>query len=96
MFNKKARPLGELLREHLRQQGLETPMLQHRLIDSWSKVVGPTISEYTGDIFIKNQTLFVKINNASLRQDLSLMHTQLTRRLNEATGAQIIADVKVF
>ena len=46
--------------------------------------------------FIKNQTLFVKITNPALRHDLSMMRTQLMRRLNEQVGALIITDIKVY
>lgn len=96
MFNKKARSFSDLVREHLREQGLETPLLQRRLIEAWETVLGPTINEYTGERFIKNQTLFVKITNPALRQDLTMMCTQLVQRLNSAVGSQVIAEVKIY
>ena len=96
MFRKQARPLSELLGEYLRQEGLETPLLQKRLIDSWEKVAGKTVARYTGSKEIKNQTLYIKILNPALRQDLSMMRAQLVKRLNEEVGAFVIADVKIF
>lgn len=94
MFNKKPQPLGDLVRELLRLRGLETPLLQRRLLAAWDKVCGPTIARYTKEKTIRNQTLFVKIDNPSLRQDLSMMRSQLVRRLNDEVGAQIIVDIK--
>jgi len=84
------------LSEFLRQNGLETPLLQKRLIGSWQTVMGQAISRYTGDIFIKNQTLFVKIQNSALRADLSMMRTDIVKRLNQHVNAQVIADIKFF
>ena len=46
--------------------------------------------------FIKNQVLYVKISNPALRQDLSMMRSQLVRRLNEAVGASVISDVRIY
>ena len=59
MFRKKVRSIAELLPEFLRNEGLETPLQQKRLLDSWDTVVGASISVYCADKFIKNQTLYV-------------------------------------
>lgn len=96
MFKKKVLSVDEILPMVLREQGLETPLQQKRLIDSWDTVVGPTVARHTGDIFIKNQTLHVKIVNPALRQDLSMMRTQLVKRLNAAVGVFVISDVRIF
>ncbi len=96
MFKRKVQPLDEILNKVLRNNGLEMPLLQHRLIDAWPKVVGNTVSEYTGERFIRNQTLFVKITNPALRQDLSMMRSQLVKRLNEEVGAFIISEVRLY
>lgn len=88
--------MGEILQQFLRQEGLETPLLQRRVVDAWEQVVGPTAARYTREKFIKNQVLFVKITSPALRQNLSMMRTQLTRRLNEAVGSSVISDVRVY
>lgn len=89
-------PINELLQKFLRQQGFETPLNQKRLIDSWGKVAGVVVDRYTGEKFIKNQTLYVKINNPALRQDLSMMRSQLVKRLNEEVGSMVIIDVRIY
>lgn len=96
MFRQKVKSIAELLPEFLRNQGLETPLLQRRLIDSWETVVGAPIAAYCGEKFIKNQTLFVKITNPALRQDLSMMRSKLVQRLNAEVGAMVIADVRIY
>lgn len=89
--------MSEVINELLRQEGLETPLLQKRLIDSWGSVAGPTVEKYTVNKYIRNQTLFVKISNPALRADLSMMRSQLVRRLNaQAGGGMIIADIKIY
>ena len=96
MFRREVKPIDELLRQYLRFAGLETPLLQRRLIEAWTAVTGPTVARYTQQKFIHNQTLCVKITNAALRAELSMMRSQLVRRLNEQVGSQVIVDIRLF
>lgn len=96
MFRRSVQDIGSVLNAFLRQKGLETPLLQKRLIDSWGKVTGKAVERYTGEKFIKNQTLFVKITNPALRADLSMMRTQLVKQLNDAVGTMLITEIRIF
>ncbi|MBB1530052.1 MAG: DUF721 domain-containing protein [Prevotella sp.] len=96
MFKREVKSINDILQQFLRKEGLETPLQQKRLIDAWDSVAGPMVARYTQEKFIKNQILFVKITNPALRQDLSMMRQQLTRRLNEVVGSSVISDVRVF
>lgn len=96
MFKREVQPLDDLVNKFLRQEGLEMPLLQKRLIDAWDKVTGETVVRYTTEKFIKNQTLFVKINNPALRQDLNMMRSQLVIRLNDAVKSMVITEVRIY
>ncbi|WP_019036604.1 DUF721 domain-containing protein [Prevotella amnii] len=94
MFRRKVETLDEVLNLLLRNEGLETPLLQRRLINAWEVVTGDIVAKYTREKFIKNQTLFVKIINPSLKADLSMMKTDIVKKLNTYVGAMIIVDIK--
>lgn len=96
MFRREVKSISDLLNMYLRREGLETPLLQKRAIDAWDNIMGAMITRYTGEKFIKNQTLYVKITNPALRQDLSMMRTRIVQRINLAVGSQVIIDVKVY
>ena len=96
MFRREVRSIMDIVNQCLRQNGLETHMRQTRLIDAWERVAGKTISKYTGEKFIRNQTLFVKITIPALRSELGMMRTELIRKLNAEAGATIITDIKFF
>ena len=49
--------VGDVIRRLLRQEGLETPLNEYRLIEAWKDVVGPVIVRYTQNLYIKNQVL---------------------------------------
>ncbi|MBO4452218.1 MAG: DUF721 domain-containing protein [Bacteroidaceae bacterium] len=93
MKRSKTESITNLLNEFLREQGLETPLNQHRLIESWPKVMGEVINRQTSDLFIKNQTLYVKIKSPALKSDLMMNRTSLVNQLNEAAGAYVISDI---
>jgi predicted nucleic acid-binding Zn ribbon protein len=94
MFRQKVESLRDILLRNLREQGLETPLLQKRLVEAWPQVVGPVIARYTLNTYIYNQTLFVRLSNPALRSDLSMMRTELVKKLNDVAGQQIIVDIR--
>ena len=96
MFRRDIHDVSELVNAFLRQNGLEPPLLQRRLIDSWGKVAGKTIDRYTEEKYIRNQVLFVKLSRPALRSDLSMMRTDLVNRLNQEVGAKIIIDIRFY
>lgn len=95
MFKRDVHNIKDLILRNLRVQGLETPLLQKRLIDSWGEVAGETVANYTDDLFIKNQTLHVHITNPALRANLMMMRSELVRKLNAHVGSQVIADIRI-
>lgn len=96
MFKRNMVPLSEVLQRFLRENGLETPLQQKRLIDSWEKIAGKAVARYTQEKFIRNQTLFVKISNPALRADLSMMREELMNRLNQEVGSRLITEIRFY
>ena len=96
MFKRDVQNLDTVLQQLMRRQGLETPLQQHRVVEAGETVTGSVVARYTAAKFIDNQTLIVRITNPALKADLQMMRSQLTRRLNEAVGAMVIADVRII
>jgi predicted nucleic acid-binding Zn ribbon protein len=85
--------IGVLLRQYLRQQGLESPLNEYRLIQGWSHVMGPIVARCTRNLVIRNQTLYVQLSSPVLRQELFMQRRELVERLNAYVGAQVICDL---
>lgn len=96
MFKQHPRDISDVLSAFLRNNGLETPLLQRRLVDSWDEVAGDVVARYTEEKAIRNQTLWVKISSPALRYDLQMRRSDLVRDLNARVGAQIITDVRIY
>lgn len=82
-----------LIRKFLRRESLEGPLNEQRLINSWGEVLGPGIASYTKELYIRNQTLYVHLSSAALRQDLMMRRELLVRSLNEKVGASVITNI---
>ena len=94
MIRNKPKPLGDLLMQFLRQEGLETPLLEHRIVQAWVPVMGDVIGKYTSELYVRNSILWVKLKSPALKNNLLMMHTDITRRLNSYVQSQVITDVR--
>ncbi len=94
MFKHDVQLIKDLILRNLRSQGLETPLLQRRLLAAWPQVGGVIAQRYTTETFIQNQTMYVRLTSPALRADLSMRRSELVRRLNEQVGEQVIADIR--
>lgn len=94
MFKREVQSVKDLILQAMREQGLETPLNQKRLVEAWPEVAGPVIARYTLNTYIYNQTLFVRLSNPALRSDLCMMRQELVKKLNDYVGEQIITDVR--
>ncbi|WP_294748421.1 DUF721 domain-containing protein [uncultured Prevotella sp.] len=94
MFKRREQAIHDLILRNLRAQGLETPLLQKRLIEAWPVVAGEAIARYTTEVSIRNQTLFVRLRVPALRADLSMRRQEFVDLLNKYVGNQVIADIR--
>lgn len=85
--------ISELVKATCREEGLETPLNEYRLIKAWSQVLGENVKNYTGDMYIRNQILYVHVTSSVLRQELMMNRKNLVRRLNEHVKAQVITEI---
>lgn len=93
MEQKDAESIGMLIRQYMRQQGLESPLNEYRLIQAWKEIMGPSIAAQTENLFIKNQTLYVHVTSPVLRQELSMGRNLIIKNLNLHVGAQVIVNI---
>ncbi len=93
MKRREIQPIGKLVQQFLRQESLESPLNEQRLLKAWGEVLGPEMAAYTGDMFIRNQTLYVHLTSAALRQELMMGRDLLVRTLNQRVGASVITNI---
>ena len=94
MFRRDVKNIKDLVMQNLRENGLETPLLQKRLVDAWPEVAGPSVARFTREVSIYNQVLYVKLSSPVLRTELSMRRQSYIDKLNHVVGAKIITDIR--
>lgn len=85
--------IAELVRAMCREEGLETPLNEYRIINAWGEVLGAAVQSYTKELRIYNQVLYVTLTSSVLRHELFMNRKSIVRRLNEHVKAQVITDI---
>ena len=93
MKRNNAEPIGKLIQQFLRQESLESPLNEQRLLDAWPQILGPAIASYTKELYIRNQILYVHLTSAALRQELMMGRELLVRNLNQKVGSTVITNI---
>ncbi len=85
--------LGEVIQELIAQYKLEGKLNSIEVINSWQEVVGKMIFQHTRNLYVKNRTLFVTLDSAALKNELSFAKTKIINALNEKVGTDSIKEI---
>lgn len=85
--------LKEAINQLLKAYKLDDKLAERKLIASWESVMGVMISRHTTDLYIRHQQLFVTLDSAALRNELSLAKTKIVKMLNDEVGSEVIVEV---
>ncbi len=83
-------PIGEALKEFIKENRLEKGMDRVNAREAWKSVMGKGVNNYTNAIELRNETLFVSLSSSVLREELSLGKSKIIVMLNEELGKNII------
>lgn len=92
----KAQNIGTLIAEYLRGTEAETALLERKIPQVWGQVLGDVVARFTGEMEVKNGTLYVHIHSAALRQQLFEQRYTILKKLNEAVGANVLTDIRLL
>ncbi len=96
MKRRNTEELKDVILRALRLGGLETPLNEHRAIQAWPRIAGESIARMTTNVQLRDGTMYIKITRPALRQDLSMMRTQLAQRINQNVGAQVVQQIVFY
>ena len=85
--------VGELIKAFYEERKGSDYLDELKIIKGWSNVVGPFISQYTRDLYIKDGVLFAKLTSDSLRNELSFSKAVLRKNLNDLVGRELLTDI---
>ncbi len=85
--------LKDALKEMLEVYRLKAKLNQTKINAVWIKLMGTSINKYTREIKLRRIKLYITIESASLRQELSFGKEKIIKIINEELGENYIEDV---
>lgn len=86
-------PLKEVIDEFLASYRLEGKLNEVKLIASWEKVMGKTVAKHTTEIYLRKETLYVSLNSAALRAELSYSKDKIMALLNTEAKQTLVEGI---
>jgi predicted nucleic acid-binding Zn ribbon protein len=87
--------LGDAISQLFKQEKLDVKISQFTIKNSWKDIVGEMIANSTTEIFFNDKTIFVTLNSAALKHELSFRKEELLTLINKFCGYRI-ADTIVI
>jgi predicted nucleic acid-binding Zn ribbon protein len=85
--------LKEAIGEFMKSYHLDEKLLQKQLILAWPKVTGRMVANHTEKLTIRKKVLYVKLDSAALRNELSFSREKILKALNNSVRAEVITDI---
>lgn len=86
-------PIEEVVDQLLDIYDLKEQLSKQKILQAWEEALGLTVGQRTLKLFIKNQTLFVKLDSASLKQELLMNRSQILKKLNEVADQEVLKEM---
>ncbi|WP_430412527.1 DUF721 domain-containing protein [Kordia sp.] len=87
------RTISEVLKDFVTENRLEDGLDKIDARDAWAKLMGNGVNNYTTNVILKNDTLYVSLSSAVLRQELSYGKDKMIKMLNESLGKELIKHI---
>jgi predicted nucleic acid-binding Zn ribbon protein len=85
--------LGDAIKEFLREYKHSDKLLESQVVESWSKIMGPSIANLTQSVHIKNGKLYVSLKSSVLRSELMMQKRIIVETLNQHVGSEVVKDI---
>jgi len=85
--------VGKVLDEIVQSKALKTGITNARINELWYELMGTHMTHYTEKILLKENTLFVSLNNAALREELNYGKEKIREIMNEQLGGEVLKKI---
>lgn len=86
--------IGDVLVEYLRESGLEKPLMERQVVESWNDIMGETVARLTRSVELKDGMLRVKLSSAALKAQLFECRHELIAKINTYMGCEVVTEVR--
>jgi hypothetical protein len=88
--------IDSVIRDFLGETNIGKKLKEVSLITGWEKTMGKMIASRTDKIYIKNDTLYLRLTSPVLKNELAMMRQDIIDRMNEAAGEKLVSRVVIL
>ncbi|TDS52080.1 DUF721 domain-containing protein [Myroides indicus] len=85
--------IEDVLKLIIRENRLEEGIDNIDARNAWINLLGPGIANYTLDVVLKREVLYVALSSPILREELSYGKQKIIRMINDDLGKEVIKDL---
>ncbi|PLX31517.1 MAG: hypothetical protein C0600_05460 [Ignavibacteria bacterium] len=86
---------GAALRDALRRQGIERSVREQDVLVRWDEIVGLAIARQARPLRLHHGVLWITVQDAAWRQELSLMRLELVEKINAAVQDEVVKEIRL-
>ncbi len=87
--------LGDAIDQLFKQEKLDVKISQFTVKNSWKDIVGEVIAKSTSEIFFNDKTIFVGLNSAALKHELSFRKEEIVANINKFCGYKLVEQIVI-
>ena len=79
----------------MNSDALKTGITNTRIKDLWFELMGSHMTNYTDKVLLKGNTIFISLNNAALREELTYGKEKIRKMINEELGGEVLKKIVI-
>lgn len=87
--------LGDAINQLFKQEKLDVKISQFSVKNGWKDIVGEMVANNTKDISFNEKTVFVSLNSAALKHELSFRKEDIITSINKFCGYKLVDQIVI-
>lgn len=87
--------LGDAINLIFKQEKLDVKISQFTVKNSWKDIVGDMIANSTTEIFFNEKVIFITLNSAALKHELTFRREELVNSINKFCAYKLVDTIVI-
>jgi predicted nucleic acid-binding Zn ribbon protein len=85
--------LKEAIEQMLQVYKIKRRFDETAVLASWPELVGKPVANRTKELFIHDKKLFLRIESSVIKNELTMMRSQIIEKINEAAKSILVEEI---
>ncbi len=85
--------MKDLMQLFIKENNLSKGMQKIRIEETWAKLMGQGVANYTTCVKLQNSTLIVHLSSSVLREELTYGKDKIIKMMNKEMGENVISKI---